>query len=203
MYEDLILDLIQKVKLFGYHFASLDLRQDSRIHEGGVCGDYQSSNGNRSPLKTCLLKPYAELSLEEKYEVLIGLKGSVSSSWFDADSITAQTIDSIYVMKQIQAENGELGANRYIISNCQSLEHLLQLYALVRMCDWEHPTVDFIPLFETIDDLNAAPQIMSEFYSIIEYAAHLETRRNKQTIMLGFSDGTKDGGYLMANWGNL
>ena len=200
LYEDLVLDFIQKVKLFGYHFASLDLRQDSRIHEA-VFAEIINHPMATAHIENLPSKPYAELSLEEKYEVLIGLKGSVSSSWFDADSITAQTIDSIYVMKQIQAENGELGANRYIISNCQSLEHLLQLYALVRMCDWEHPTVDFIPLFETIDDLNAAPMIMSEFYSIIQYADHLETRSNKQTIMLGFSDGTKDGGYLMANWG--
>ena len=118
LYEDLVLDLIQKVKLFGYHFASLDLRQDSRIHEA-VFAEIINHPMATAHIENLPSKPYAELSLEEKYEVLIGLKGSVSSSWFDADSITAQTIDSIYVMKQIQAENGELGANRYIISNCQ------------------------------------------------------------------------------------
>ena len=57
-----------------------------------------------------------------------------------------------------------------------------------------------MPLFETIDDLKQAAAIMEELYALPEYRAHLERRKNKQTIMLGFSDGTKDGGYLMANW---
>lgn len=200
LYEDRILDLIQKVRLFGYHFASLDLRQDSRIHEA-VFADILNHPLATAHIENLPAQSYETLTLEQRYNVLVQLKGEVSSSWFEPDSITAQTIDSIYAMRQIQAENGELGANRYIISNCQSLEHLLQLFALIRMCDWEQPTVDFIPLFETIDDLNAAPEIMRELYAIPEYAAHLKTQNHKQTIMLGFSDGTKDGGYLMANWG--
>ncbi|MBQ0785962.1 MAG: phosphoenolpyruvate carboxylase, partial [Oceanihabitans sp.] len=61
-------------------------------------------------------------------------------------------------------------------------------------------TVDIGPLFETITDLENAPAIMEALYTNPEYAAHLKARGNKQTIMLGFSDGTKDGGYLMANW---
>jgi len=60
--------------------------------------------------------------------------------------------------------------------------------------------LDIVPLFETIEDLAHAQEIMDELYSIPEYRKHLEKRDNKQTIMLGFSDGTKDGGYLRANW---
>ena len=60
--------------------------------------------------------------------------------------------------------------------------------------------VDIVPLFETIDDLIHAPVIMKNLYELPFYKAHLLRRKNKQTIMLGFSDGTKDGGYLMANW---
>jgi phosphoenolpyruvate carboxylase len=61
--------------------------------------------------------------------------------------------------------------------------------------------VDVAPLFETIDDLEIAPQVMRQLYQIPEYRAHVTSRGDKQNIMLGFSDGTKDGGYLMANWG--
>jgi len=64
----------------------------------------------------------------------------------------------------------------------------------------EQLSVDIGPLFETITDLENAPAVMEELYTNPEYAAHLKSRGNKQTIMLGFSDGTKDGGYLMANW---
>ena len=74
------------------------------------------------------------------------------------------------------------------------------MFALHRICGWEEPTVDMIPLFETVDDLQASEEIMYQLYSNATYKTHLEKRNNKQTIMLGFSDGTKDGGYIMANW---
>jgi phosphoenolpyruvate carboxylase len=60
---------------------------------------------------------------------------------------------------------------------------------------------DIVPLFETVEDLQAAASVMEELYSNPVYRKHLKYRGNTQTIMLGFSDGTKDGGYLMANWG--
>src|SRR5205823_3854532 len=61
-------------------------------------------------------------------------------------------------------------------------------------------SVDIVPLFETIVDLRQAAKIMDELYQLPAYREHLARRRDRQTIMLGFSDGTKDGGYLMANW---
>jgi phosphoenolpyruvate carboxylase len=103
-------------------------------------------------------------------------------------------------MRTIQEMNGEKGCNRYIISNCQTLENILELFAMCRMSGWENPTVDFIPLFETITDLKEASDVMRGLFNNEVYKAHLERRGNKQTIMLGFSDGTKDGGYLTANW---
>ena len=68
------------------------------------------------------------------------------------------------------------------------------------MSKWENPTVDFIPLFETIPDLVTAAVVMRGLFSNPIYIKHLEQRNMKQTVMLGFSDGTKDGGYFMANW---
>jgi len=65
---------------------------------------------------------------------------------------------------------------------------------------FENPPVDIVPLFETVDDLKEADAVMKLLYTNKVYAKHLKARENKQTIMLGFSDGTKDGGYLMANW---
>ena len=123
----------------------------------------------------------------------------VSSSYFK-DSIVVDTLGSIEAMKNIQMLNGEKGSNRYIISNCSSLEDILILFALIRITGWIKPSVDIIPLFETITDLEKSTQVLKNLYETQLYQNHLKQRNNKQTVMLGFSDGTKDGGYVMANW---
>ena len=64
----------------------------------------------------------------------------------------------------------------------------------------EELSVDFMPLFETVHDLANAAEVMEKLYTHPYYKEHLQRRGSKQTIMLGFSDSTKDGGYLMANW---
>ncbi len=103
-------------------------------------------------------------------------------------------------MKVIQEKNGERGCNRYIISNCQSIDNILELYAMHKICNWEAAKVDIIPLFETIPDLEVCEKIMKTLFENEVYRKHLSARGDKQTVMLGFSDGTKDGGYFMANW---
>ena len=144
---------------------------------------------------------YLALSLEERLAILPKLVGKVPVEIFE-DEMTRYTLGSIYAMQSIQMTNGERACHRYIISNCGSLENILQLFALLhRICGWETPNVDMIPLFETVDDLQASEEIMRRLYQNETYKAHLAKRNNKQTIMLGFSDGTKDGGYIMANWG--
>ncbi|MBC7525710.1 MAG: phosphoenolpyruvate carboxylase [Flavobacterium sp.] len=195
LYLDEINDLINKVTLFGFHFASLDIRQNSHIHNNVIktIFDYLS-------VKKSNLKGYFELSDLERFEILEQLTDSISSDLFD-DEITKQTIESIFAMKQIQENNGELGSNRYIISNNESALNVLETLSLFKLCSWENPSVDVVPLFESIDDLQNASQIMEQLYTNTWYASHLKHREKKQTVMLGFSDGTKDGGYLMANWG--
>jgi phosphoenolpyruvate carboxylase len=76
----------------------------------------------------------------------------------------------------------------------------METFAFFKLNNWATPTVDIIPLFESVDDLQNAHSVMEKLYTNAAYSAHLKDRQNKQTIMLGFSDGTKDGGYLMANW---
>ena len=197
LYLNEIVDLRNKVKLFGFHFASLDIRQDSRIHNQVF--EAIVSHPKIQEFTTGLPENYLQLSLEKRLVILPQLTGNVPESIFE-DDIVKHTIGSIYAMKAIQKSNGEKGCNRYIISNCQSIENILQLFALHRICGWDNPTVDLIPLFETIDDLRASQEIMNSLYINPVYSAHLKSRNMKQTIMLGFSDGTKDGGYFMANW---
>ncbi len=142
---------------------------------------------------------YYQLSEDEKIAILSNVLGDLDSSVFE-NEMTKSTIESIQAIKQIQNENGEFGANRYIISNNESALNVMETFALIRLNNWENPSVDIIPLFESVDDLQKAHIIMEKLYTNPAYANHLKSRNNKQTIMLGFSDGTKDGGYLMANW---
>ncbi|KAA1245457.1 phosphoenolpyruvate carboxylase [Aquimarina sp. RZ0] len=190
-------DLINKVKIFGFHFGTLDIRQDSRVHHKVLTEVVKKT----SELELGFFpETYDSLSEEEQIKVLSNVKGKLDPSIFDND-IARATIESIYAIKTIQKNNGERGANRYIISNNGSVLNVMETFAMIRLCDWEHPTVDVIPLFETVPDLRIAHQVMEALYSNPVYMEHLQRRGMKQTIMLGFSDGTKDGGYLMANWG--
>ena len=103
-------------------------------------------------------------------------------------------------MQKIQKSNGEFGCHRYIISNNQTAINILEVFTMFKISGWKKNTFDIIPLFETISDLDIAVDIMDKIYSNDDYRKHLSYRNNEQTIMLGFSDGTKDGGYLTANW---
>ncbi len=190
-------DLINKVKIFGFHFGTLDIRQDSRVHHKVLTDVVQ---------KTIELglgifpDDYASLPDAEQIKILSTANGKLDPSVFEED-ITRATLESIYAIKTIQETNGERASNRYIISNNGNELNVMETFALIRLCDWELPTVDVIPLFETVPDLQVSHQVMEALYSNPVYMEHLKNRGMKQTIMLGFSDGTKDGGYLMANWG--
>src|SRR5206468_1982826 len=121
---------------------------------------------------------------------------------FDDNVLFADTFHTVQAVKTIQLEDAVDGCYRYVISQCNSALHVIEVYALYLLGDWkkEQLTVDIVPLFETIDDLQHAAAIMKKLYSNKTYRTHLSQRNNTQAIMLGFSDGTKDGGYLMANW---
>ena len=118
-------------------------------------------------------------------------------------SLYKDTILSMQAAKSIQKTNGEEGCNRYIISQCNSALNVMEVFGLFMLSGWqaEKLSIDIVPLFETIGDLENAPGVMRSLYENKIYRNHLNRRHNTQTIMLGFSDGTKDGGYLMANWG--
>lgn len=196
LYLDDLEALLIRVNLFGFHFATLDIRQNSKIHDvvfKDVVNFYLKSNTEVFP------DNYFTLSEQEKFEVLENVSGDLDPNVFD-NVITRQTLESIQAVKTIQVNNGEFGANRYIISNNESALNVLETFALIKLSNWEEATIDIIPLFESVDDLQHAHEIMEKLYTNASYAAHLKRRGNKQTIMLGFSDGTKDGGYLMANW---
>jgi len=198
LFLDELDDIIDKVKIFGYHFASLDIRQDSRIHSSAFSSIFKIA---QKKLNKLFPKNYLELNESDKIKTLSKIKGDISPELFEG--LANSTLGSIRAMKEIQENNGEKACNRYIISNNQSALNILEVFTMFRLSDWENPTVDIVPLFETVSDLKVAPMVMETVYNNPIYKKHLLSRKNQQTIMLGFSDGTKDGGYLMANWSIL
>ncbi|MEC7478694.1 MAG: phosphoenolpyruvate carboxylase [Bacteroidota bacterium] len=190
-------ELIDKIKIFGYHFATLDIRQDSRIHSKVFEEIFKKSFSKDFP------DNYSKLSIKNKIKILSKLKGKKINKIRFEDDLVNSTIESIGAMKSIQSSNGIKGCHRYIISNNQTAVNILEVFTMFKICNWENPTVDIVPLFETINDLKVCSEVMEIVYDNSAYRKHLNERNNTQIIMLGFSDGTKDGGYLTANWSIL
>ncbi len=197
LYLNLVISLINKVKLFGSYFASMDIRQDSRVHENVFNELVKSSIKNKLGF---FPDNYFDFSENEQIQVLSNINGNMSLSYF-SDELVLNTLNTIKVIKEIQINNGEKAANRYIISNNKTALNVMQLFAMLKLVAFnENLSIDICPLFETIEDLENASGVMKVLYENTAYSAHLKQRNLKQHIMLGFSDGTKDGGYLMANW---
>jgi phosphoenolpyruvate carboxylase len=196
LFVSIVDDLIHKVRAFGCYFATLDIRQDSRVL--------------RNVFKHCIEEHQADKHIKSGYFDM-DEEGKLAHLTFNeadvfcndkADALIKDTLTTIRLVKDIQRTNGEKACQRFIISNCQEASDILQLIDLFLWSGWkkEELTVDFVPLFETVNDLGSAAEVMEKLYKHPYYKEHLKLRNNRQTIMLGFSDSTKDGGYLMANW---
>jgi phosphoenolpyruvate carboxylase len=187
---------ILKIRVFGFYFASLDVRQDSRKHtevwEAIMENWHAKPHGYNA-------EEFWQADENTRINRLLSTNHSLDENDF-SDPFVKETIRSFTAIRDIQQKNGELGSHRYIISNCQNALNVAEVLALANLVWEESPTLDIVPLFETIDDLAVCDEIMRTLYTNTYYAAHLASRKNIQHIMLGFSDGTKDGGYLRANW---
>jgi phosphoenolpyruvate carboxylase len=229
LFIDRLDDFIHKVKSFGFHFAALDMRQDSRVHSGALeaiftrlhargqlaapkgqrKGAWPRAHGADQDAAASLLEEmggYAGLSAEAKLEFLSRcLEAPDLKAEFvpdEIDPLAADTLASLASARAIQDASGERALSRYVISNSNSALNVLEAMVLARLSGWKAGKIglDIVPLFETIEDLRHAEGIMRKLYAHPAYSAHLAWRGRAQTIMLGFSDGTKDGGYITANW---
>ncbi len=193
LYLELLDRLIDKVKIFKTHFAVFDIRQHHNVHKKTITEILKKKNIISNSLD--------EIEKSKLISLLIQKDFRIVPDQFD-DEVIKDTIRTIYLLKDIQNKNGEEGCNRYIISNSENVFSVLFVFALFRWCGWKVDEINFdiVPLFESMEAMENSEQIMNSLFEIPEYRKHLSHRNEKQTIMLGFSDGTKDGGYLKANW---
>lgn len=167
------------VKSFGFSFASIDIRQNSKQH-------WQT-------LKCFNITP---TNIEKQLSSKKIINHAKNLNQLDQDNLAI-----FKTVQIIQQHNGLFGAHRYIISNTHSPEDVLAVIALAKLAINATPkNIDIVPLFESVADLASAANIMQTLFNHPQYQKQLAARNNSQTVMLGFSDGTKDGGYLMANW---
>lgn len=187
---------IDKVKIFKVHFATIDIRQDHSMHTKVMVEVLKNEGIIKENLE--------ELSQERLVDILLHENLALVADDYD-EEIVKDTIKNIAQLQTIQDKNGEEGCNRYIISNSEDSYSILFVYALFRWCGWagKEITFDIVPLFETMNGMDNAQNTMHQLFNLPEYRTHLKSRKDRQTIMLGFSDGTKDGGYLKANWSIL
>ena len=193
LYLDQIRQLMFKVRMFGMHFASLDIRQDARVVKKAFLALLEAQSG------AAAVAAFESMSEAEALDFLFAYDQPHHGTL--EEDRHQDVLDSLRAMQEIQRHNGEAGCHRFILSNCAGAMDIAILHAMVKASGWEGPmTLDLVPLFESIQDLDGAKAEMAKLYTHPVYAGHLDKRAGDQTVMLGFSDGTKDGGYLRANW---
>lgn len=201
--EHLIDPLIERVRLFGFHLATLDIRQHSRRHEAAVgelafCAGEADEGG------------YAAWSEEQKLDFLRReLRGrrllrSPGMAWTPD---TVETVELFDTVARVHREMGAQAIQTCVVSMSDSGSDLLEVLLLAReagLVRWDGDRLDsrlqVAPLFETRDDLVAAPRIMAELFADPLYRAQLDAHGGVQEVMIGYSDSAKDAGILTAAW---
>jgi phosphoenolpyruvate carboxylase len=184
--------LIRCAEVFGFHLATLDVRQHAERHRGAMAEILQSYG---------LADEYA--ALPETEQIALLEREIQSSRPLTAKlHFSEETNETVALFRLIQRAHrlvGEQVIQCYIISMTTGVSNLLEVLLFARDADL-FGKIDIAPLFETIDDLRNAPQIMDALFRNEVYRQHLAARGNHQQIMIGYSDSNKDGGYLCANW---
>jgi phosphoenolpyruvate carboxylase len=185
--------LIQKVKMFGLHLVPLDIREDARLHLAALDELFRAYG-------QCV--DYAKLPETEKQALLTQEIGS-RRPFFPVEPQFSETTNRIIstwrMIARAQRRYGKVVIDSVIASMSTAPSDILTMLLLAREVGVQSD-VDIVPLFETIDDLKTAPEVMEAVFNNPEYRKHLGVRGMRQQIMLGYSDSNKDGGYLASNW---
>lgn len=206
-YADYVADtyikkLIRQVELFGFHTATLDIRQHSQEHENAMTEILAKMN---------VVKDYSSLEEEEKIELLNKLLNDPRPLTTPYQEYSDSTEECLEVYRTVYRAQKEFGVNcisSYLISMAEGASDIMEVMVFAKevgLFTKENDgtvvaTLQAVPLFETIEDLHAAPDIMRRLFNLPIYREGVKAMNDLQEIMLGYSDSNKDGGAVTANW---
>ncbi len=195
--------LKRAVQVFGFHLATLDLRQSSDKHEAVLA----------ELLKTARLHDdYPGLAEAAKRSLLLGLLNDARPLRVHGAAYSDLALGELAIFetaRELLARHGREALRHCIISHTESVSDLLELLLLLKECGLMTGTLDaggarcaliVVPLFETIADLRLAEPIMRDYYALPGITGLVQRGGGEQDIMLGYSDSNKDGGFFTSNW---
>lgn len=191
-------ELITSADIFGFYLATIDMRQDSSVHE--ICINELLKSAN-------IVDDYSNLSEKEKCNILMyQLKEEprlLSSTSISKSEILEKELGILNKARELKDKFGENIIKQNIISHTTSVSDLLELAVLLKevgLLNKEKSRIQIVPLFETIEDLENSISIMQNYLELDIVREWIVGNKNYQEIMLGYSDSNKDGGYLSSGW---
>ncbi len=191
-------ELVEAVDVFGFYLASIDMRQDSSVHEACVAELLKSAN---------IVDNYSDLSEEEKIQVLLKELNedprTLSSTHVEKSEQLQKELAIFQTARELKDKLGNEVIKQHIISHTESVSDMFELAIMLKevgLVDTEKARIQIVPLFETIEDLDNSCHIMTQYLEYDIVKKWIATNNNYQEIMLGYSDSNKDGGYLSSGW---
>ena len=191
-------ELLEAIDVFGFYLASIDMRQDSSVHEACVAELLKSAGINDH---------YSDLSEDEKCQVLLKelLEDPriLSATHVEKSELLEKELAIFQTARELKDRLGEEVIRQNIISHATSVSDMLELAVMLKevgLIDTEKARVQIVPLFETIEDLDHSEETMRSYLSLPIAKRWIASKKNYQEIMLGYSDSNKDGGYLSSCW---
>jgi phosphoenolpyruvate carboxylase len=194
--------LLRAVDVFGFHLATVDLRQSSDKHEAVVAELFATSG---------LCTHYSALDEQARQACLLNALNDVRPLRVPTATYSVLFNDELAIFemaREVIARYGRMAIRHYIISHTETVSDLLEVLLLCKEIGLMRGTLDrgavvdliVVPLFETIADLRNATPIMRDFYALPGIADLVKRSGGEQDIMLGYSDSNKDGGIFTSNW---
>jgi phosphoenolpyruvate carboxylase len=197
-------NLLRASEIFGFHLATLDMRQSSDVHERVLTELFRFAQ---------VESDYAALPEEAKVKLLLSELDKprlLFSPYIDYSAETNSELTTLRTASEIRKRYGAHAIRNYIISHTETVSDMLEVLLLQRESGLLRPDSDqtsigevelmVIPLFETIPDLRLAPKIMEQFMANPRVRKLIAKQGHLQEVMLGYSDSNKDGGFLTSNW---
>ena len=191
-------ELLEAIDVFGFYLASIDMRQDSSVHEACVAELLKSAGINDH---------YSDLSEDKKCQILLKelLEDPriLSATHADKSELLEKELAIFQTARELKDRLGEEVIRQNIISHATSVSDMLELAVMLKevgLIDTEKARVQIVPLFETIEDLDHSEETMRSYLSLPIAKRWIASKNNYQEIMLGYSDSNKDGGYLSSCW---